>query len=137
MTILNSIISTPQRFISVSRPRRFGKTMAADMICAYYDRSINSHVLFENKKLADTDNWEVYINAFNVIRVVMTDFVRVGGDIEQGLGRLKERILEELSEEYQNVKYDPDDFVYSMQKFYTVSKMASGICMILRRKGRI
>ena len=96
MTILNSIISTPQRFISVSRPRRFGKTMAADMICAYYDRSINSHVLFENKKLADTDNWEVYINAFNVIRVVMTDFVRVGGNIEQGLVRLKERILEEF-----------------------------------------
>ena len=96
ISYLNSIISTPQRFISVSRPRRFGKTMAADMICAYYDRSINSHVLFENKKLADTDNWEVYINAFNVIRVVMTDFVRVGGNIEQGLVRLKERILEEF-----------------------------------------
>ena len=53
ISYLNSIISTPQRFISVSRPRRFGKTMAADMICAYYDRSINSHVLFDNKKLAD------------------------------------------------------------------------------------
>ena len=35
---LNTVINTQQRFVSVSRPRRFGKTMAADMICAYYDR---------------------------------------------------------------------------------------------------
>ena len=35
---LNTLVNTQQRFVSVSRPRRFGKTMAADMICAYYDR---------------------------------------------------------------------------------------------------
>ena len=48
---LNSIINTQQRFVSVSRPRRFGKTMAADMICAYYDRQAETHNLFERKKL--------------------------------------------------------------------------------------
>ena len=35
---LNSVAKTKQKYVSVSRPRRFGKTMAADMICAYYDR---------------------------------------------------------------------------------------------------
>ena len=43
---LNSIVNTQQRFASVSRPRRFGKTMAADMICAYYDREAESRELF-------------------------------------------------------------------------------------------
>ena len=51
---LNFIVNTQQRFASVSRPRRFGKTMAADMICAYYDREAESRKLFENRKLSQT-----------------------------------------------------------------------------------
>ena len=49
---MNSIINTNQRYVSISRPRRFGKTMAADMLCAYYDRTADSRSLFENTKLA-------------------------------------------------------------------------------------
>ena len=47
---LNSVVNTQQRYVSVSRPRRFGKTMAADMICAYYDREADSRELFEKEK---------------------------------------------------------------------------------------
>ena len=39
---LNSVVKTKQKYVSVSRPRRFGKTIAADMICAYYDRNADS-----------------------------------------------------------------------------------------------
>lgn len=38
---LNRVINAPQRYVCVSRPRRFGKTMAADMVCAYYDRTVD------------------------------------------------------------------------------------------------
>lgn len=38
---LNTLVSTKQKYASVSRPRRSGKTMAADMICAYYARTAN------------------------------------------------------------------------------------------------
>ena len=48
---LNSLVNTPQRFVSVSRPRRFGKTFAADMVCAYYDRTAESRSLFERTLL--------------------------------------------------------------------------------------
>ncbi|MBQ3640815.1 AAA family ATPase, partial [bacterium] len=46
---LNSVVNTQQRFLSVSRPRRFGKTMAADMICAYYSREADSRELFSER----------------------------------------------------------------------------------------
>ena len=52
ISYLNSLVNTQQRFVSVSRPRRFGKTMAADMICAYYDRDADSRELFEKLKLS-------------------------------------------------------------------------------------
>ena len=48
----NSVVSTSQKYISVSRPRRFGKTMAARMLCAYYGRGADSRTLFEERKIA-------------------------------------------------------------------------------------
>ena len=44
---VNSVVKMKQKYLSVSRPRRFGKTMAADMLCAYYDRTAESRPLFE------------------------------------------------------------------------------------------
>ena len=49
---LNAVVGTKQKYVSVSRPRRFGKSMAADMICAYYDRTAESREVFENYKIA-------------------------------------------------------------------------------------
>ena len=47
----NSVIDTEQRYICVSRPRRFGKSLTAGMLAAYYDRSCDSRSLFENLKI--------------------------------------------------------------------------------------
>ena len=51
---LNSVVNTQQRFLSVSRPRRFGKTMAADMISAYYCREADSRELFSKNACASS-----------------------------------------------------------------------------------
>ena len=82
---LNSVVKTKQKYVSVSRPRRFGKTMAADMICAYYDRKAESRELFANRKLAGCEPyksgekevfWDEYLGKFDVIRLVMTKFIK-------------------------------------------------------------
>ena len=124
---LNSLVNTQQRFVSVSRPRRFGKSIAADMICAYYDREAKSRELFEKRLLAkyepiiarnQTITWDGYLGHFDVIRIVMTDFIKSDIDVPDALGKLKGRILDELNEEYPDVKYDENDFFYSLDKFY-------------------
>ena len=124
---LNSVIRTKQKYVSVSRPRRFGKTMAADMICAYYDRESDSRELFEKRKLAKVssvkngDNeiaWDGYLGRFDVIRLVMTDFINENRTVSDGLNTLKTRILSELEEKYSEVRYDTSDLFYSMDQFY-------------------
>ena len=42
----NAVLNTRQKFLCVSRPRRFGKSMAADMLAAYYGRGEDSARLF-------------------------------------------------------------------------------------------
>ncbi len=124
---LNSVLKTKQKYVSVSRPRRFGKTMAADMICAYYDREAESRELFDNKLLSkcepvrvgtQTIKWDGYLGKYDVIRIVMTDFIKNDIDVPEALTKLKGRILDELNEAYPDVKYDVNDFIYSMDKFY-------------------
>ena len=124
---LNSLINTQQRFVSVSRPRRFGKTIAADMISAYYDREAKDRELFEKRLLSKcppvktkskTITWDEHLGKYDVIRVVMTDFIKSDVDVAAGLTKLTGRILEELNEEYPDVKYDDKDFFYSLDKFY-------------------
>ena len=102
---LNTVLNTQQRFVSVSRPRRFGKTMAADMICAYYDREAESRELFVNRKLAgcepyksDTKEvfWDEYLGKFDVIRLVMTDFMEGSNTVQDMLQYLTDEVTEEL-----------------------------------------
>lgn len=117
ISYMNAIVNTEQRFVCVSRPRRFGKTIAANMLAAYYGKE-DSRQLFEGLKIAGTEDWDRYLNHFDVVRVVMTDFIKDGTTVSKGLEKMSGRILEELSEEYADVKYDPDDLFYSMDKFY-------------------
>lgn len=111
---LNSVVNTSQRFVSVSRPRRFGKTMAADMICAYYDREADSRELFEKRKLAKSalvksggsDNaWDGYLGQFDVIRLVMTDFMEDGESVQDMLDYLTEEVVDELRECYPDIRF--------------------------------
>ena len=49
---MNRCLNTPQKLICVSRPRRFGKSFATKMLCAYYSKDCDSRDLFENLKIA-------------------------------------------------------------------------------------
>lgn len=118
---INSVIGTKQKYVSVSRPRRFGKTMAADMLCAYYGRNNeNAKDLFVNRKLARNNpyDWDKELGKYDVIRLVMTDYIKKDIDIDKSLRLIKKRILDELNEQYPLVNYDEDDLFYSMEKFY-------------------
>ncbi len=120
---LNSIINTSQRYVSVSRPRRFGKTTAADMICAYYDCEANSASLFSGLKLAEIEGWNSYLGKFNVVHIVMTEFIKKDRSVKDSLNVLKRRLLIELAEKYPNIYYEEDDLPFSMGRFYLASKV--------------
>ena len=111
---LNTLVNTNQRFVSISRPRRFGKSMAADMICAYYDRGSDSYDMFCDKKMSlcppvtmrnNTLNWNSYINSFNVLYMVMTDFADGSKNISDMLEYLTEEITSELIKKYPEIEY--------------------------------
>ena len=64
---INAMVKTPQKFICISRPRRFGKSTAAYMLAAYYGRGCDSTKIFAPYKIAKCESFDKYLNQYNVI----------------------------------------------------------------------
>ena len=99
----NALVNTERRFLCVSRPRRFGKSMTASMLAAYYGFGADSRSMFESRLLGQLPNWDKYLGEFNVIRLVMTQFTQSNQTMDELLGLLTEELLDELMETYPDV----------------------------------
>ena len=81
IAIVNGTLFTERRFSCVSRSRRFGKSVAAKMLCAYYDQSCDSRSLFSDLEIANDPSFEKYLNKYPVIFLDLTNFTtRFKGD---------------------------------------------------------
>lgn len=65
--LINETIDTAQKLTCISRPRRFGKSFAAQMLCAYYDKTCDSTSLFDDLKIAQDKKYREYLNKYDVI----------------------------------------------------------------------
>lgn len=111
----NSVLDTEQRCICVSRPRRFGKTMTASMMEAYYSKGCDSEKLFESLKIARTECFKRHLNKYNVIQADMNVFlnrrVLSSKEISDGLRAVSlfhEEVIRELKEQYAEFVTDSD-----------------------------
>jgi hypothetical protein len=103
INFFNQVINTEQSYVCVSRPRRFGKSITANMIAAYFEKGCDSKSLFEGRKLSETENWDKNLNKYDVIRIDLAD-IRASKDTpEETLAYLDEMILKELDEAYSGI----------------------------------
>lgn len=114
ISVVNSTLFTRQRFTCVSRSRRFGKSMAAEMLAAYYDQSCDSHALFEDLEIANDPSFETHLNKYPVIYIDMTRFVTQFKD-NSIIDEIKKKLLTDIQSAYPNVAmeegYDLMDFL--------------------------
>ena len=97
IAIVNDTLFTELRFTCVSRCRRFGKSMAAKMLCAYYDKSCDSKSLFADLEIANDPSFEEHLQKYPVIYLDLTSFVtryKDEGIVEQMDKALREEVVE-------------------------------------------
>ena len=107
--MVNKTLFTRQKFSCVTRCRRFGKSMAAQMLCAYYDRTCNSRQLFEDLKIAKDDTFERHLNKYPVIYLDMTAFItRYRGD-EDIVRHIDQEVRAEIQRAYPDIPTEEND----------------------------
>lgn len=99
IALINDTIGTTNKLTCISRPRRFGKSFAAQMLCAYYDKTCDSRWLFEDLKIAKTESYEKYINRYDVLYLNMTDMLGETSAADL-ISFIKRNILRELKDAY-------------------------------------
>ena len=105
ISLINHTINTKQKLTCVSRPRRFGKSYAAQMLCAYYDKTCDSAELFEDLEIAQDQSYAAHLNKYDVIYLDMTNIMGEAGN-QSVISYIRERITEELKMEYPALKID-------------------------------
>ena len=82
ISYVNDVIDTEQEFICVSRPRRFGKSMAANMLAAYYSCGCNSKELFDKLEIKNCNTYENNINSYDTIFLNIPKFLVKAPDMK-------------------------------------------------------
>ena len=72
--LINATLNSENRYSCVTRCRRFGKSMAAKMLCAYYDKSCDSRELFVGLRAEKDQSFETYLNKYSVLYLDVTSF---------------------------------------------------------------
>lgn len=130
IALTNRCVKTLQRFICVSRPRRFGKSMAADMLAAYYERGGSAQKLFDSLKISQDISYHQYLNQYDVIKINMQEFLSISGDVEEMLRTLSKYLLFDLKDTFHDVRFRDDSNLIQVMKDIFSSTRRSFIILI-------
>ena len=118
ISVMNECINTSQRFVCVSRPRRFGKSITADMLCAYYGQE-DTDSLFRTLKISGSPDYKKYLNKFQVIHLNMINFMDKHDSLAGSLDYLQKRLLHELKSQFSSVDcFDWNDLPSVLEDIY-------------------
>ena len=105
--VINRTIGTTDNLICISRPRRFGKSYAAQMLCAYYDYTCDSRMLFGNLAISREHDYEKHINKYNVIYLDITSFISSiksqNKDLSFVTANIVDTIIREMKKSYPEI----------------------------------
>ncbi|MBQ4396807.1 MAG: AAA family ATPase [Clostridia bacterium] len=119
ISVTNKKINTEQKYLCVSRPRRFGKSLNLGMLAAYYSRGCDSRALFDNLVIAQDNNYQKHLNQYNVIYVNMQEFLSNSKNIEEMIENLTESLMIDFEDDFNEVVFHAKlGLTYNMKRIY-------------------
>ena len=92
----NKVMDTTAKFICNSRPRRFGKSITADMLTAYYCKGCSSEEMFSSLEIGQAPGFTKYLNQYDVIRINMQEFLSMTHSMDEMLAVFQKRMIADL-----------------------------------------
>ena len=111
---ISKFLNTEQRFICVSRPRRFGKTMIGNLMKAYFSKGCESREIFSKLKIANEPCFGENLNKFNVLSIDLGGFFSSSQDKKDILINLKNWLLKDFRKEFPDIEFSESDPISKM-----------------------
>ena len=97
---INERVKTKNRFLCITKPRRFGKTSVLNMLGAYYGKMYPSKELFDRLEIGRSQGYKTYLNKYNVINISMNDLSGKGNTYQDYIGRFEAVLRKDIEEAY-------------------------------------
>ena len=119
---LNQLLNTERKYVCVSRPRRFGKSMAANMVSAFYDRNVDGSAEFAGLAIASDPSFDAQRNRYDVLKINMQDFLSAAHEVDAMLRDLEDLTCRELVRTYQEFDFSrPNSLSRTMADIFAQS----------------
>lgn len=99
----NSVLDTTNAYICNSRPRRFGKSYAANMLAAYYSKGADSEKMFSGLAISRSIDFKKHLNQYDVIHIDIQWFLANCNDANKVVAFITKSVLDELRDLYPEV----------------------------------
>lgn len=109
--VTNRFIDKGNKYVCVSRPRRFGKTIAGNMLSSYYSRGCDSRELFASLKIAKDPDFETKLNQFHVIKIDMNSEYQNTMEKNSLIQKLTRKIRGEMKAQFPELCFDEEDSI--------------------------
>ena len=117
---LNEYLGTTERYVCVTRPRRFGKTSVAEMLSAYYSKAQDSKEIFDNLKISKVDSYGEHLNKYNVITISFNKLPLNIKTYDDYIGAVEKTLIEDIKGNYPTLEvkdyYNISDMLFATEE---------------------
>lgn len=107
------------KYVAVTRPRRFGKTVMANMIASYFGKGVDSHEEFDMLKVSEYPWYREHLNRHNVIHIAFNKNTEEIRNCDQYIERIRQTLLDDLLAAYPDAGIrDEDSLWMALTKIY-------------------
>ncbi len=99
-------INTKNRYLCITKPRRFGKTSVLNMLGAYYGKAYDTKHIFDRLKISQRENYALHLNQYNVVTLSLNDLPGRGNSYEDYINQFKDLLYHDIIEKYPDIRAD-------------------------------
>lgn len=112
LTELIPQVKLGNKHICLTRPRRFGKTVMANMVAAFFGKGTDGRSLFDSLKIAQENGYQENINRYNVVHIDFSKMPKNCTSYEQYISRIEKKLIKDLMRAYPDADIDVEDAVW-------------------------
>ncbi len=111
---LSERVNTSDKYVCITRPRRFGKSSVVAMLGAYYSKVVESKEVFDKLKISKTEDYDKHINKYNVINISFNRIPDENKNYDNYINLIRSTLIDDLKSGYPEVEF---------KSYFTISDM--------------
>lgn len=108
------LIGQSNKYVCITRPRRFGKTVMASMIGAFFSKGTDSRSLFDHLFIGNTNDFSKHVNQYNVIYIALNEIPKNCQTYHQYISRIENLLIKDLQEAYPQCSFSNNEAVWDI-----------------------